>query len=279
MKNLMITAAAAAFFFPLAACSKTEAVASRSTTVAVEPATSDSGATPAVAAAGEDGLAKTAYLGPTDLSAKELLGETIFGMDNPTDTTEESIAHIDDLLIGADNKVQSIVYVAGGVGGVGGAKSTIPFNAASISLETEHNDKNDPVVRVSMTDDQARAATEFDQAGLNDYRLASEIIGSKVDLASTEGDDDDAVVNDLILAKDGSVKDVIIQHSLVGSIGAGDLYAFDFGKLSVEQGDGGLFLNVTQEEMNNMNKFEYSRKAAIDEATGEVTGEVTGEAH
>lgn len=296
MKSLLVSVASAALILPLAACSPNNNAEERTaaaeddnaaglgdddrvpaaeetrvadeTTNAVLPAgdtrnTAGTDTTMDNSYGADNGIERTAYLGPNEISAKELLGEEIYGADNPADTTEESIAHVDDLLIDADNKVTSIVYVSGGVAGVGGTKSTIPYNKVGLSFEAdEPAGESDPEVRVSMTDDQARAAKEFDQAGMNDYRLASEIIGSKVDLASTEGDDDDAVINDLVLAKDGTVKQVIVQASLVGSIGAGDLYAFDFGKLGVAQGDGGdgdLFLNVTEQEMNDAKKVDDDR--------------------
>lgn len=284
MKTLLISVAAAALILPVTACSKNSAETKAADAAvpsaleegqdgddAVVAANTTNANLPAVAAAGEDGMARTAYLGATDISAKEMIGEKIYGQDNPSDTTEESVAHVDDLLIGADNKIKSIVYVAGGLGGVGGTKSTIAFNNVGITFESgQAMGENDPLVRVSMTDDQARAAKEFDQNGLNDYRLASEIIGSKVNLASTPDDDDDAVINDLIFSKDGTVKTVIIQHSLVGSIGTGELYAFDFGKLGVEQGDGGLFLNVTEAEMTDANEFEYRPHDAGQEAADDA---------
>lgn len=296
MRRLMMSAAIAALALPIAACAgeKTATYDEDTTTLAEadetdeldarepdalddpldddldddgvlddDPLASDPTMADAGVATTPTGV-NVASLGATDISAKELLGEEIYGADG------ESIAHVDDVLIGANNRIDKIVYVSGGVGGVAGTKSTIPFNAVTIAFEDPSTtvNTNDPQLYLSATDDQMKAAAEFDQQGLNDYRLASEIIGTKIDLAAAAGDDDDAVVHDLIMAKDGAVTDVIVQRSVVGSVGGGDRYAFDYNLLNVAEGDGGeLSLNVTEEQLNSANKFEYDREDAMDETS------------
>lgn len=261
MKRLMLSAAIAALILPIAACAGEKTTSgdnAAKTNVAAEKSV-PSTEMPAAKATN----VRVSYLGATDISAKALLGEKIYG-DNG-----ESVAQVADILIGGDGSADRIVYATGGVAGVGGKKSTIDFDMVKIAFEdpSTTTDVNDPLLHLSLTADQLKGAAEFVQAGADDYRLASELLGATVDLASLPGDNGDAVIDDLIMAKDGHVKDVIIKRSLIGSLGAGDRYAYDFSLLTVEEGDGAsVALNVTEAQLNGANKFEYRKPDAVDEA-------------
>jgi len=273
MKQLMLSAAVAALVLPVSACAgettKTQQTETRESAAAAResaktaPVESASSAEMPAATASNTSTANVSYLGVTDISAKAILGEEIYGDDG------ESIANVADILIGADGSAQRIVYRTGGIGGVGGKKSAIAFDMVNISLDDPANatNDNDPLLRLSMTADQMKNAAEFNQISDDDYRLASEILGAKIDLVSAPGEDSKAVVDDLIMANDGHVKDVIVQRSMVGSVAGGDRYAFDFSLLRVEEGDGdSLALDVTKAKFNSANKFEYKRSDAIEEA-------------
>lgn len=183
-----------------------------------------------------------AYRSKAEISGKEILGEGVY------DETGERIARVDDLLIGADGRAEKFILLSGGVFGFAGERGAVDYNRVQLKLEMDDYD-DDMDVRVSMNEAAKEAAAEFEQEGFDDYRLASELIGAKIDLASVEGEDDDAVINDLIFTADGRVKYVIVQESVISSIGAGERYAVDYAKLDVAQGDGGLLLNVTEEEL------------------------------
>ena len=64
-----------------------------------------------------------------------------------------------------------------------------------------------------MTDDQLKNGAEFEQAGLNDYRLASELLGAEIELVEA-GDDETAVINDLILTEEGTVSNRITSYNV-----------------------------------------------------------------
>ncbi len=265
MKRLMLSAAIAALILPVAACageqSKSREKVAEAEAAAEQPAAEPASDTELPAAKAPD--VKVSYLGATDISAKALLGEEIYG------DKGESVAHVDDILIGNDGSADRVVYVTGGVAGVGGKKSTIEFDTVRISIDDPASavDVNDPLLRLSLTADQLKAAPDFVQDGADDYRLASELLGATIDLAALPGDNGEAIIDDLIMTKDGRVKDVIVQRSMMGAIGGGDRYAYDFSLLSIEEGDGGgLALNVTEEQLNGANKFEYKRSDAVDEA-------------
>lgn len=270
MKKLMLSAAIAAVILPVASCAGEGAKSQQAETQknASDARVSAEAAPVAPEAAAEMPAATTSavnvsYLGATDISAKAFLAEQLFG-DNG-----ETIAQVTDILIGADGTAKRVVYSTGGVGGVGAKQSAIAFDMVEITMDKPANPttESDLLLRLSMTADQMKNAAEFNQRGDDDYRLASEILGSKIDLLSTPGEDDEAVVDDLIVSIDGEIKHVIVQRSMIGSVAGGDRYAFDFPLLRIEEGDGGgLALDVTEAQFNGANKFEYKRSEAIEEA-------------
>lgn len=273
MKHLMLSAAIAALALPVSACAGESTKSQQAETQKSDAAARDSAKTATVesassaempaATASTESSASVSYPGATDISAKAFLGEEIYG------DAGQSIAHVADILIGAGGSAERIVYRTGGIGGVGGKKSAIAFDMVSIGLDepASATSENDPLLRLSMTADQMKNAADFNQIGDDDYRLASEILGANIELVSLPDQDQNAVVDDLIMAHDGHVKDVIVQHSMIGSVGGGDRYAFDFSLLRIEEGDGaGLALDVTEAQFNGANKFEYKRSDAVEEA-------------
>jgi sporulation protein YlmC with PRC-barrel domain len=194
------------------------------------------------------------YLEPTSLSAKEFLGEGIAGIDG------ERIARIDDIVIDANGKAESLVFLAGDVFGLGGKRGALDYNAVDIAVEGDY----EPLVRVSLSEDGIKSAAEYVTGETNDYSLASEIIGAQAELLSGDGEGESAVINDIILADSGMVEHLIVQKSAVASIGAGEKYAVDYAKLAIAEGDGGLILNITEEELDASPRFSAMRKAASD---------------
>lgn len=260
MKRLYLTAAIAAALLP-AAC-KDETADAGTTNVAAEARTDPAMAD---AASAMDAAPAATTFAATDISAKDFIGEEIFG------AAGTKVATVDDVLFDMNGMADKLVFTAtDGIFGIGDNKGVVEFENVALTFD----EPSEPIVRVAITDEQAKTAKTFDQAGLNDYRLASEIIGTTVDIAAS--DDDEAMVADLILTESGQVKSVIVQRSAVG-VGAGDMYALDFSTLQIEQGDGGLALNVSESELNDANVFTYSRGGAADEMTDDV-GEAVDDA-
>lgn len=263
MKNLMLSAAIAAVILPVTSCAGEGAKSQQAETQKNAADARVSAEAVVEMPAATTSAVKVSYLGATDISAKAFLAEQLFG-DNG-----ETIAQVTDILIGADGTAQRIVYNTGGIGGVGVKQSAIAFDMVEVRMDkrADPTTESDLLLRLSMTADQMKNAADFNQIGDDDYRLASEILGSKIDLLSTPGEDDEAVVDDLILSIGGDIKHVIVQHSMIASVAGGDRYAFDFPLLRIEEGDGGgLALDVTEAQFNGANKFEYKRSDAIEEA-------------
>ncbi|MEQ9316726.1 MAG: PRC-barrel domain-containing protein, partial [Henriciella sp.] len=202
MKNLMITAAASALILGAAACSQSESTeydtASYDETQTAEMTAETDETTMddevLMAEADADELdAEIVYLTSAELSAEELIGAPIIGSDG------EKVAVVDDFFLSEDGTVQSIVFKAGALNDTIGDKSTLPFDQFDFAMDADA----DPRFTIAMTDEAMEQVAEFEQDGLNDYRLASEIIGTTADFINS---DESIRINDIILTDAGKAK-------------------------------------------------------------------------
>ncbi|WP_411818322.1 hypothetical protein [Hyphococcus sp. DH-69] len=245
MNKLLITAAASALLLPLSANAESQNKAEMN----AEARTNMEAGTTTTADYSASG---TVWMSPSSLSAKELLGEGIRGADG------ERIARIDDIEIDANGNASKAIFLSGGVFGLGGTRGALDYQQMDIEIDSEH----EPIVSVSLSEEAIQAVAEYRTEEMNDYSLASEIIGAKVDLeTANDNDDDDAVINDIILSADGRVEHLLVQKSAIGSIGMGERYAVAYSKLAVEQGDGGLVLDLSEAELTASPRFTESRNA------------------
>ena len=99
-------------------------------------------------------------------------------------------------LIGAPSQ---IVFRDGGILGVAGDLGTLPFSSVTVKLDAE----GEPEVSAALVDESLEGVAEFEQDGLNDYSLASELMGTNAELAVA---DNYTRVTDLIMDTDGHVK-------------------------------------------------------------------------
>lgn len=222
-----------------------------------------------------DAMGAQRFLAANEISAKEFLGEGVRG------GAGERIARVDDFLIDDSGRASKAILISGGVFGFGGHKGMVDFGTLDIDVENRY----EPLIRTGMSEDSVKKIAEFDQEQLNNYNLASEIIGTMVDLSSVDGDEDDAVINDLIMTRSGEIKGIVLQDTVVGPIGFGERYVLPYSTLTVEQGDGGLFIEATEDAMKAAPRFTGERrwndvKNAADEAgeAVEKTWQETGEA-
>lgn len=264
MNKLLLSAAACALLTPLGACaketSKTEAAQTESSSqtetrlAAADPDKDKAYKDKDKAAAAEmkTETAGVVYMPAASLSAKELIGEGVEGQNG------DEIATIEDIVIGADGRADRVVFTSGEFLGLGGKKGAIDYRAVDIAVDRE----NEPDVSVSMSEEGIKAVAEFVNEEINDYSLASELLGAQVDLQPGGDATEDVVINDIIFDADGKVEHLIVQKSAIASIGAGDKYAVAYNDLQVEQGDGGLLLAMTETELDAAPKFEMSRKGA-----------------
>lgn len=233
MKSLLASAGAAALLMSAAACDKSETAAldNRNTTeiAANDPAIDEDYGDADVAPA------STYTLASGEFEASDLIGAPV------RNEAGEEIATVSDVWLGADGGAPMLVIRDGGVAGVGGDLRTIAYDATLITPDPENVD-GEPDVFIRATGETVSTLPKFEQATADDFRLASEMIGSTV-AVSFNGES--ARINDLILAQDGQARYAVISPNLAST----DQILVDAANISVAEGDtdGELILDVDAE--------------------------------
>ncbi|HPF22849.1 MAG TPA: PRC-barrel domain-containing protein [Hyphomonas sp.] len=180
------------------------------------------------------------------LAADEILASDLIGasIQNPAG---EDIATVADVWVGEDGDTPMLIARKGGVAGVGGTLHAVSFDDAKI-VPVAGDDE--PDVRVTYSNATLDALPEFKQDGLDDFRLASEIMGTTASLAFS---DDLARVNDLVLKTDGEPEYILIADGIAGM----DQYVLDADTLRIEQGDGDgtLVIDTDQDAFSKAKLF------------------------
>ena len=237
MKPLLITASAAALMMAAAACSDAQTTAQ---TASYEPPASETpAATPDQA---KDGYTSTYtdmdrkevaqdmtadhhsqfMLASNEVKASDLIGASVW---NPAG---EDIATVADIWLGETGDEPKLIVREGGVAGVGGTLHAVSFDDATIEPVAGDDEPN---VRITYSEASLEGLPEFEQDGMNDFRLASEVMGTN---ASFAFNDEDGRVNDFILKKSGEPEYIVVADGIAGS----DQYVIDADALRIEQGDG-----------------------------------------
>ncbi|KDA04334.1 PRC-barrel domain-containing protein [Hyphomonas oceanitis] len=183
-------------------------------------------------------VARASYvMAAGEYEASELIGDDIIGADG------EKIATVADVLIGKDGAPGQIVFRDGGVLGVAGDLGTLPFSSVSVKLDAE----GEPEVSAALVDESLEGVAEFEQDGLNDYSLASELIGTNAELAVA---DNYTRITDLIMDAEGHVKHAVVTDGVSG-VASDERLVIDFNAITVVQGDseGEVMINKTPEQL------------------------------
>lgn len=244
MKHLIAPVSAAALMAALAACSGADT--SIKTADSNNSAYTESADTDRVMADGtvdNTALTETVLARPTyvmaagEFKASDLIGDNIVGVDGKT------IATVADLLIGKDMTPSQIVFRNGGILGVAGDLGTLPFSAVSVKLDAD----GEPTISAALVDESLEGVAEFEQDGADDYRLASELIGTNAELAVA---DSYTRITDLIISSDGSVKHAVVTDGMSG-VASADRLVIAFDTITVVQGDsnGEVMVNMTPEQL------------------------------
>lgn len=184
------------------------------------------------------------YLADNELSAEELMGAKVIG------ASGEDIATVDDLLINADDEIESVIFKSGDFLDITGKKVAIPYNEVDVTMAVDQ----EPRFSVGMTEEAVQNVAEFEQDGLNDYSLASEMIGTTADYTASEKN---ARIRDIIVDDSGSVKYAVISDPVMMD----DLRRLEFDRIRVEQGDGGLVIEASADEIETLPVFVYEVEA------------------
>ena len=231
MKPLLFTASAIALMMGTAACSQAASHAETTPPAAMETAAATPDQVKDAHAADLEEMTRaeiepaardTYTMAPDELFASSLIGSEVL---NPVG---EEIATVADVWIGEAGDTPKLIVREGGVAGVGGTLHAIGFDSATIENVA---DEGEPDVRVTYSEASLESLPEFEQNGVDDYRLASEAMGTTASLAFG---DTLARVNDFIMKADGTPEYVVISDGLAATT----KFVVDADTLTIEQGDG-----------------------------------------
>lgn len=228
MKSLLATAGVLALLMSAAACGAADTDITKINTPEVMAETSVDGDTRTTA----DARVATYMLASGEHEASDLIGASVH---NPAG---EEIATVSDIWLGATGSAPMIVVRDGGVAGVGGKLRTVAYSAASIAADPDTSG-DEPDVIVRLTDETLETLPEFEQVDENDFRLASEMIGTTVGVSFSG---ELARINDLIVTNTGEARYAIISPDLVSI----NQIVVDANAITVARGDtgGGLVLEL-----------------------------------
>ncbi|KCZ88800.1 hypothetical protein HHI_14819 [Hyphomonas hirschiana VP5] len=228
MKMLLATASASALLLAAAACSDADAPAQTAgyETNGPQIETVDDADDQTVEAAEADtdvdASTRTEYtLAAGEMEASDLIGASVHG------PAGEEIATVADIFLGTNGMEPVLLVRDGGISGLGGDLRTLNFDAATVSGEAG----DEPDLIIAITEENLETLPEFEQDEMNDFRLASEMMGA---VPAMSFSDEQARVNDLIVTNTGELKYAVISPGLVST----DQIVIDANAIKVAEGDG-----------------------------------------
>lgn len=250
MKQLMMTAAASALMLGLAACGDADDVEYGDNDVYgdVETAEVDTVDETDAMMADNDQMDTSAvavvYLTAADISADELIDTEVIG------PTGEEVATVEDLYINASGQVESVIFHADDILNMGGTKGKLPYGEFDIVMDED----NEPRFTVSMTDEAMENVEEWEQEGLNDYNLASEMIGTNAEILNSE---ESARINDIVINTSGEVQYAVVSDPLMLDTER----ALPFDRITIEQGDGGsIVIDAAAQDFAMIPRFDRDNR-------------------
>lgn len=223
MKTLLATASASVLLLGAAACSPAEGPAATNgyETRGPQVVEYDDATVETANADALDSVRAEYRLAQGEIEASDLIGASV------RNGADEEIATVADLYLGEDGASPVILIRDGGVAGVGGDLRQIAFNSATVTAPANE----EPEVLVQIAEENLETLPSFEQDGMNDYRLASEIMGATTPVSFRE---DDVRITDLILTNSGELRYAVISPSLAST----DQFVVRANAIRVAEGDG-----------------------------------------
>lgn len=257
MKRLFLTTSAAALMLGAAACSGADThvqTAETDTAAMTETATYDRDYTSEEAMYGDAQIESELTEGETRqasldrdgyvLASDEFLTSELIG-EEVTDSTGEEVGEVEDVLL-ASGSMQPMLVIRDGFAG---DLHTVSFEQATVWFDEE----NEPEVRMDLTEEMLDDLQEFEQNGMNDFRLASELTGTNANLAFN---DKTVRVTDLIMKADGQAKYAVVSDGIVDAV-TDKRFLIDPAKIMIAQGDsdGEVVIDLTEEDFATAMSF------------------------
>ncbi len=221
MNNLFVTAGAFALLTSAAACGAAyDAADSKPVVVAEAPSATEAVADdPATAPT----TRQTYRLAVGESEASDLIGASVH------DVAGKEIANVADIWLGANGSAPVLVLRDGGIAGMGGTLRTVAFSAATFAQDPATVGE-EPNVTVRLTDDTLTLLPVFEQATMDDFHLASELIGKT---ATITFNNESARINDLILSPTGEARYAVVSPDLIST----SQILIDASAIKVAEGD------------------------------------------
>ncbi|HAY05576.1 MAG TPA: PRC-barrel domain-containing protein [Hyphomonas sp.] len=232
MKPLLASAGVIALMVSAAACDSPERLTYETPVELAGTTVSEE------AAAAQAEAASTSFqLASGEVEASDLIGAAIY------DASGEQIATVSDIWLAGSGAAPMIVVREGGVAGAGGELHTVAFTETTIAPDPDTVGE-EPKVIVQYTGETIKTLPKFEQASADDYRLASEIMGTMAAIAYTG---ENARIHDLILTPAGEARFAVISPDLVSM----NQVVVDARALTIAEGDtdGALVLDLTAEDI------------------------------
>ncbi|PKP79796.1 MAG: hypothetical protein CVT79_18060 [Alphaproteobacteria bacterium HGW-Alphaproteobacteria-18] len=249
MKTLLATASASVLLLAAAACSEAnapyETAGYETNGQGTEVVIDEDGAIVETASADTslNASARPEYtLAAGEMEASDLIGASV------RNGADEEIATVADLYLGEDGASPVMLIRDGGVAGVGGDLRQISFNAATVTAPAN----DEPEVLVQIAEENLETLPAFEQDGMNDYRLASEIMGATTPVSFRE---DGVRVTDLILTNSGELRYAVISPSLAST----DQFVVRANAIRVAEGDsdGDVILDMDESEFDEAPMYRW----------------------
>lgn len=244
MKTLLATASASVLLLGAAACSPAEGPAATNgyETRGPQVVEYDDATVETANADALDSVRAEYRLAQGEIEASDLIGASV------RNGADEEIATVADLYLGEDGASPVILIRDGGVAGVGGDLRQIAFNSATVTAPANE----EPEVLVQIAEENLETLPSFEQDGMNDYRLASEIMGATTPVSFRE---DDVRITDLILTNSGELRYAVISPSLAST----DQFVVPANAIRVAEGDsdGDVILDMDEAEFDEAPMYRW----------------------
>lgn len=244
MKTLLATASATVLLLGAAACSPAEGPAATNgyETRGPQVVEYDDATVETANADALDSVRAEYRLAQGEIEASDLIGASV------RNGADEEIATVADLYLGEDGASPVILIRDGGVAGVGGDLRQIAFTSATVTAPAN----DEPEVLVQIAEENLETLPAFEQDGMNDYRLASEIMGATTPVSFRE---DDVRITDLILTNSGELRYAVISPSLAST----DQFVVPANAIRVAEGDsdGDVILDMDEAEFDEAPMYRW----------------------
>ncbi|MFN3312227.1 MAG: PRC-barrel domain-containing protein [Hyphomonas sp.] len=251
MRPILVTASALAIMLSAAACSG----ASDANEVAAYDATSDGyetrtegdmastydrdntmyGDNQNVVTTGAEMDSRPAFMLASDeVKASKLIGADV------KNAAGDNYAKVSDVWMGENGAEPMLILEEGGIMGVGAQRYTVSFDQVTVNAATNRNDS--PNLVFQTAGDTLENLPQFEENGVNEYRLASEMMGKTADFSLR---DESARVDDLIFSTSGEARYAVISPGMLSS----NSVVIDADSITRAQGDsdGELVITVSED--------------------------------